>query len=100
MAEQNVKQPSAPLQFAPGTTLGRNGHAPSKCDRLGERIEHLDALLNLVTVGLHDEEAMGFSQLNSSIQASVLELAASLAEEVHELHSEIAIERYNARAAA
>lgn len=100
MAASNVRQLPQPVPFVPGTTLGRSGHVPSKCDRLGQRIEFLDALLSLVAIGLHDEDAMGFSQLNSAIQASVLELASSLATEVHELHSEISIDRYNAKAAA
>jgi NTP pyrophosphatase (non-canonical NTP hydrolase) len=35
------------------------------------------------------EEGEGFNNCNMQIQRSVLELAASLAEEIHELHEEI-----------
>lgn len=98
MAESNVKQLPGRLEFRPHTTLGRNGNVPSKRDRMNERLEHLDALLCLVTNDIGEEEGRGFQNLNTTIQASVLYLASRLATEVHELHTELEIESWNKRA--
>lgn len=97
MAESNVKQLTGRRQFVPGTTLGRSGFVPDKSDLLAMRIEHLDALLCMLTNGLGEEGERSFFDLNNSIQASVLHLASSLATEVHELHTEVCIDEFNAK---
>lgn len=98
MADSNVKQLPERLRFVPGTTLGRSGYIPSKEDQLAMRIEHLDALLCLMTNDLNEEDGHGLLNLNSSIQAAVLHLASSLATEVHELHTELTIANVNRKA--
>ena len=73
--------------YVPHVTLGRSGLVPGPNDRLGDRIEQLDALLCLVT----NSEALddGFRSCNEDIQFAVLRLASSLATEIHEIHEEL-----------
>lgn len=96
MAVSTVRQIPERLTFVPHTTMGGNGYAPSLEARLAERIEHLDALLTLVTNEIEDEGG-GFQNLNNTIQAAVLRLASSLASEVNELHKEIETADVNAQ---
>jgi hypothetical protein len=63
-----------------------------KKDIMGERIEHLDALLFLVTNDLDGGEGHGFQNLNKAIQTSVLLLASSLATEIRELNEALEVE--------
>ncbi len=78
------------FDYTPNTTLGRSGHQIDKETRLGERVEQLDALLIVCTVGAADG---GFASCNKEIQMAALRLASDLATEVHELHEEIFLER-------
>ena len=77
------------LAYVPGTTLGRSGYVFSASDRLGMRIAQLDALLCVISVSPESDDDEGFQNCNPQIQFSVLELAGSLATEIHELHEEL-----------
>lgn len=96
MVESNVKQMPDRIEFVPNTTLGRGGYAPCKQDILGGRVEQLDALLILIADTSGEDNPQGFQNLNDSIQAAVLRLASSLATEIHEIHEELFVERFNA----
>jgi hypothetical protein len=75
--------------YVPGLTLGRSGYVPRPIDKMGERIRQLDALMcTLVSSTTPDE---GFQNCNPDIQRTVLELASSLATEIHELHEEVTL---------
>lgn len=76
--------------YVSGKTLGRSGYVASPSDRLSERVRHLDALMCLITSsdGPDQDDEGGFFSLNREIQRATLELASSLATEVHELHEE------------
>ena len=95
MADVNVKQPGFRPQYVPGCTLGRSGYQVSKEDQMGACIAQLHALLCVVNSG---EE--GFESFNQTIQRTVLELAEDLAEEVHELHAALLVERVSSGSAA
>ena len=87
--------------YEPGRTLGRSGYVTPPGDRLAERIRYLDALLCLVTAReAIDEPGEGFGAVNEVIQQSVLDLASSLASEVHELHIEVELARAAERQAS
>lgn len=79
---------SAPTEFVPGVTLGRSGYILPPADRLAFKIAHLDALLSTLT-GAGDPEDADFFGMNETIQHTLLELASSLAEEIHELHDQV-----------
>jgi len=101
MAQTNTKPTPQRLTFVSGTTLGRSGHTPEKADRLSERLEHLDALLCLISGDeFREGHEHGFHALNGSMQSSVLSLASSLATEAHELQKEIKFNGFNAKFAA
>ena len=51
-------------------------------------MRHLDALMCLVTAVGNGADANGFRNCNVEIQTEVLNLAASLATEIHELHDQ------------
>ncbi len=73
--------------FVPGRTLGRSGYVPPPIDKMDERIRQLDALMCVLVSGSTPDE--GFQNCNPDIQRTVLELASSLATEIHELRDEI-----------
>lgn len=83
------------MTYVPGKTLGRTGYVSLPPDRLHERIGQLDALLCLVTTSTAQDE--GFQSCNSDIQRTVLELASSLATEIHELHEEVMLAELRAK---
>lgn len=76
--------------YRPNRTLGQSGYVPGPRERMAERINQLDALLCLLTAPAVDGE--GFQSMNKEIRCSVLELASSLATEVHELHEQLDLE--------
>lgn len=69
-------------------TLGRSGYRPDAKSQLAIRVEQLDALMIVITArdtdGSSDPEE-GFGNCNREIQYAVLDLASSLAQEIHEL---------------
>lgn len=91
MADQTVDDR---FNYVPGKTLGRSGYIEGNHDRLAARIRQLDALLCLVTCSDSSSEdgEVGFFSLNEEIQRTALELASSLATEIHELHEEISVD--------
>ena len=78
------------LTYIPGKTLGRSGYVDSPAGRLAERVRHLDALLCVITCSDGPDGDDGFLGLNLEIQRATLDLASSLATEIHELHEEVA----------
>ena len=79
--------------YVPGKTLGRSGSVEGPDDRLATRARQLDALLCVISCSSHadaDEEA-SFLNLNQEIQRATLDLASSLATEIHELHEEASL---------
>lgn len=91
MADQTVDDR---FNYVPNTTLGRSGYIEGSHDKLATRVRQLDALLCLVSCsdGSCEDGQAGFFSLNKEIQRANLELASSLATEIHELHEEIEME--------
>lgn len=91
MADQTVDDR---FNYVPGKTLGRSGYIEGNHDKLATRVRQLDALLCLVSCsdGSSEDGQAGFFSLNKDIQRATLELASSLATEIHELHEEISIQ--------
>lgn len=83
--------------YAPFTTLGRIPVKARPEELMASRIAQLDALLIVVSTSLEDEV---FSSCNYQIRQKVLELASSLAEEIHDIHAELTRKSVKALAAA
>ncbi len=84
MAGDTVKQEGG---SAGSRTLGRSGYVPDAADQMSTRIRQLDALMCVITAGTGCNE--GFSNCNVEIREATLELAADLAEEIHELNTQL-----------
>lgn len=97
-----IVTPRAPaFVYAPNTRLGRSGYATLPADQLAMRIEQLGALMCLITNrGADRDHLVPLQRLNKDIQVGVLDLVASLAAEIHEIHEEILFEGLNAPATA
>lgn len=91
MADQTVDHR---FNYVPNKTLGRSGYIEGNQDKLAARVRQLDALLCLVSCsdGSSEDGQAGFFSFNQEIQRATLQLASSLATEIHELHEEISIQ--------
>ena len=76
-------------KYKRGELLGRSGYSEG-ADRLVDVLQGLDALLCVISDAEADEDGKNaFQRFNSSIQRGVLKLSQELAEEAHELATEI-----------
>lgn len=80
------------LTYLPNRTLGRSGFQAGASDRLGETLEHLDALLTLISYPPDTRDLNDFQTLNNEIQLAALHLASRLAFQAHELHEQLLVE--------